>query len=84
MITVKNVTYETDKRGEHKVIEQSNGVKIKLLQKPSAAYLKQIEKEAKKSAKLADEKRKKRDEEKLIQEKMRELAIAQLKKEGKL
>ena len=80
----KKTYMETDESGEHKVIEQSNGIKIKFLRKPSEKYIKKKEK----LYKIETEKRKKEEikykKEKLIKNKMRELAIKELEKEGKI
>ena len=73
-----------DELGEHRVIEQKNGITIKILKKPSKEYKKKIEKRNEVYKKNKEESRKKRDTEKLIKDKMRELAIKELKKEGKI
>jgi len=75
---------ETNEIGTHKVIEKPNGIKIKLLQEPSESYKAKMKKRA-------DEEKIKQAEqdiinqrEKLIKDKMRELAIQELEKEGKI
>ena len=73
-----------DDLGEHEIIKQKNGITIKLLKKPSKEYKKKIEKRNEVYKKNKEESRKKRDIEKLIKDKMRELAIKELKKEGKI
>ena len=77
-----NIYYEEDKIGRHKVIEQPNGIKIRLLKEPSEWY-----KEKKK--KKADEERARKaiaDEakarESLIKQRMRDIAEQQLISEG--
>ncbi len=78
------IYYEEDKIGRHKVIEQPNGIKIRLLKEPSEWY-------RDKQQKKADAERVKREElaeikakEKLITERMREIAVRELEAEGKL
>lgn len=81
---IKGITYETDHQGKWKVIEQTNGIKVRLLREPSEEYKKKMQ-TRKEAQKIKDaEKKVKMDREKLINEKMRELAIKQLEKEGKL
>jgi len=68
--------------GEMEVIEQSNGIKIKQLKKPNAKYrakLKKMNDEQKKHDKERDEKLKK---EKIIKQRMREIALRELREEG--
>ncbi len=75
---------EEDKIGKHKVIEQPNGIKIRILKEPSDWYKQKMKKRAEKEK----EERKKQEEmekkERLIREKIREIAIRELEKEGKL
>ena len=73
-----------DELGEHKIIKQKNGITIKILRKPSAEYKKKIEERNKIYIKNKEESRQKKEKEKLIKNKMRELAIKELEKEGKL
>ena len=79
-----NVYFEEDEIGRHKVLEQPNGIKIRLLKEPSAWYLDK----QKKNAAAAAEKKAKADavraREKLISAKMREMAEAELIAEGKI
>jgi len=75
---------EKDNIGEHKVKESSNGVKVRILKKPSSQYKKKMERRAKKDLKLKEEKEKMEARERLIKKKMRDLAIEELKKEGKI
>jgi hypothetical protein len=75
---------ETDALGEHKVIEQKNGIKIRLLKNPSEDYKAKLEARAIKEKKRMDAEKVERDKEAIIQNKMRELAIAELEREGKL
>lgn len=78
------IYYETDDIGTHKVIEYPSGRKIRLLKNPSESYLAKI-KNRNESINIANENRRiEKEKEKLIQSKMRELAIAELQKEGKL
>ena len=76
--------YEEDAQGKWKVMEQKNGVKVRLLREPSEEYKKKIA-ERKERAKIAQAERdEKQKREKMINDKIRELAIKQLEKEGKL
>lgn len=75
---------ETDSQGVWKVKEQRNGVKVRLLREPSQEYKAKMKARQEANAIKEAEKKIERDREKLIQEKMRELAIKQLEKEGKL
>lgn len=76
--------FETDEHGKHEIIEQSNGVRVKVLIEPSESYLKKKAKTQEEYQKQKLEKDKIKDREKLIQEKMRSLAITELEKEGKI
>lgn len=78
----KNDYYlETNEKGIYKVYEKGS-TRIKVLKKASVSYAKRTE-ERKKRIKLQEiEKNKKMEKEKLIQNKMREIAIQQLKEEG--
>ena len=78
------IYYEEDKIGRHKVIEQPNGIKIRLLKEPSDWYKKKQAKNAEKAKAdkiVSDEKAAR---EKLIAERMREIAVRELESEGKL
>ena len=78
------ITKEINERGEYKVIEQKNGIKVKLLKVPSEEYKEKKRlkyEEKKKKMKTRDEKRAK---EKLIQERMRQIAERELEEEGLL
>ena len=79
-----NFTYEKDENGKHKVFEYKSGIKVRLLEEPSKKYKDKMEKNRKELAKQQAEKRKVLEKEKLIKDKMRELAIKELKKEGKI
>ena len=70
--------------GEYTVHEYSNGIIVKSLTKPSKKYKDKIEKRQSEHKKKQAEKEKVQAREKLITEKMRELAIQELEKEGKL
>ena len=76
--------YETDKQGKHKVIEQSNGVKIRLLIEPSEDYKAKAAEEQEAEALRLEAAMEAEEKERLIKNKMRELAIKELKDEGKL
>jgi len=73
-----------DAIGTHKVIEQSNGISVKILKEPSPEYKKKMLKASEKSKEKMLEKKKIMDQEKLISAKMREMAIEALKSEGKI
>jgi len=75
---------ETDKYGKHKVIEQPNGVKIRILREPSAWYKSKLEERSAVAEQQEIERKAKADQEQLIKDKMRELAIKELQSEGKL
>lgn len=80
----KKYTYETNEQGKHKVIEQSNGVTVKILEEPSEKYMEKIKVRQEKNRinrKIAAEKQAK---ENLIKNKMREIAIKELEEEGKI
>lgn len=44
---IKNTYEETDENGKHKVIEQKNGIKVRLLREPSTSYKKKMKDRAK-------------------------------------
>lgn len=75
---------EEDKIGKHKVIEHDNGIKVRILREPSEWYKEKQRVNAEKEAVRQAELQAKQEQEKLIKDKMRELAIAELTKEGKL
>lgn len=78
------IYFEEDKSGKHKVIEKPNGIKIRLLKEPSQWYK---DKQAKRAAEAAERQAARKiidDREKLIKDKMRELAITELEAEGKI
>ena len=79
-----NVYYEEDKIGKHKVLEQPNGIKIRLLREPSAWYLEKQQKNAAAAAEKKAAADEKKAREKLIASKMREMAEAALIAEGKI
>lgn len=81
---IKEIRYETNQWGKYKIIEQTNGITIRLLREPSQKYLDLITK--RKAADAPKEARRRKEEEKqrLIQEEMKNLAIENLKKAGKL
>jgi hypothetical protein len=69
---------ETDNIGEHKVIEQKNGIKIRILKKPSPEYAEKLKARAEKEKIRMTEEKEKQDQEKIIQNKMREIAIREI------
>ncbi|MCP4651434.1 MAG: hypothetical protein GY853_15315 [PVC group bacterium] len=75
---------ETTEHGEFKVQTQSNGIKVRILKKPSASYKAKMEKraEAEKARQVIEDERLAR--ERLIKERMRDIAIKQLEDEGKI
>lgn len=73
-----------DNIGTHKVIEQKNGITVKILEKPSSEYRKKMTKNKKIHAEIKKAERERAEREKLIQDKIRELAIQELEKEGKI
>lgn len=73
-----------DNIGTHKVIKQKNGIIVKILREPSKEYAAKLKKIDEENKKKRIEKNKIRENEKLIQERMRQLAIDSLKKEGKI
>jgi hypothetical protein len=81
---MKKIYWEEDELGRHKVIEQANGIKIKLLKEPSEFYKDKMKKRADADAIKRAEHEEKKAREQLVKTKMRELAEAELKKEGKL
>ena len=83
-MTIDNIRYEEDDRGMNKVIQYSNGIIARILQKPSEAYKKKMSDRSVAVRKKMNETRENEKKEALIVEKMRELAIRELKKEGKL
>lgn len=76
--------FEDDKCGKYKVNEQSNGVKVRILIEPSKWYIEKTQKRKENEKDKWIEVQKKIESERLIKDKMRELAIRELKKEGKL
>ena len=81
---IKEIRTEIDEQGEKKVIEQSNGVCIKLLKKPSDEYKIKLAQRAKKEKERIKKENENQEREKMIQEQMRKIAIEQLEKEGKM
>jgi len=81
---MNKIYFETDEIGEHKVIEKANGVKIRLLKKPSKEYKAKLEQRAKKEKERREKEQIEQNKEKLIRNRMREIAIKELEKEGKL
>lgn len=75
---------EEDKNGLYNVIEQDNGVKVRTLKKPSKSYRKKMDDRRKADIERMKEEKESSGKERLIKEKMRELAIKELEKEGKI
>jgi len=72
------------KRGKEKIITQPNGIKVIILQKPNIEYRKKMDKIKAEHVKILDIKNKKRAENKLIKDEIRQIAIERLKEKGKL
>ena len=79
---IKEIRTETDENGEFKVMEQTNGIAVRILRKPSNSY-KAKAKERADAQKIKDDAQKVIDDkEKLIKGRMRQIAIDQLRAEG--
>jgi hypothetical protein len=76
--------YITDDKGKHEVIRQKNGIVVKKLVEPSAEYRVKMDKRKEEFKKKAEIEKVEQAQEVLIQTRMREIAINQLKSEGKL
>lgn len=76
--------YEDDKIGKHKVIEQPNGVKVRLLVEPSEWYTDKQRVNGEKQKQAAAEKQKIEKANKAIQDRMKDIAKQQLIDEGVL
>ena len=74
---------ETDDLGEHKVIDKGK-VKIRILGKPSKEYKAKLKKRAEKEKKRMEQEQQEQKRNKLITNRMREIAERELEKEGKL
>ena len=79
-----NIIYEDDNIGSHKVMLSNTGVKIKILKSPSKEYLEKKKKNNEKMKKICLEKKIIDEKEKMIAKKIRDMAIRELKQEGKL
>lgn len=77
---IKEIRQETDWQGEKKVIEQSNGICIKVQHpsKLSPEYKEILKKRADKEKERMQIEKETQEREKLIQAKMREIAIREL------
>ena len=75
---------ETDDKGEHKVIEKKNGIKVRILKKPSKEYKAKLKKRAEKEKGRMIKEKKIQEREKLITARMREIAERELKADGKI
>ena len=75
---------ETDNLGEHKIIDKENGIKIRILKKPSKEYKAKLKKRAEKDKERIVKERQEQERNKLITQRMRENAEKELIKEGKL
>jgi hypothetical protein len=76
--------FETTWKGEEKVIEQTNGVTVRVLKKPSPEYLKMKADAAAARKPQEDARKAAQERERLIQERMRKIAEDQLTAEGKI
>lgn len=81
---IKDIRMETDEQGEKKIIEQSNGICIKILKKPSAEYKSKLALRAEKEKKRMQIEKENQERDKLIKERMYKIAEEQLKNEGKI
>ena len=81
-LIAKTYEIEIDDKGEHKVFTQPNGIKIKILTKPSDSYKAKLV--ARKDAEKARMEAAKEKEayEKKVREKMREMAVKALAEEA--
>jgi len=73
---------ETDKIGTHLVKEQSNGIKVRLLKKPSKWYADKQKVNADKFAIRELRIKKEQDKQNIINERIKQIAIEQLKDEN--
>jgi hypothetical protein len=73
-----------NKIGEHKVLKSKGGITIKILKVPSDKYAKKMKRQKEKIKKQIKEDEKNNAREKVIQERIRKLAIKQLEEEGKI
>ena len=73
---------ETDSSGVHKVIEQPNGIKIRLLREPSDAYRAKMQVRAETDAIRRAEENEKSNIRKKIEDKKKQMAIDELLKTG--
>ncbi len=78
------IYFEPDSKGKHKVIEYSNGIKVRLLKEPSKEYINKHKGNKKEYSERLKQKQEKANKEKLIQKKIREIAERELKEEGKI
>ena len=80
---LKNKWYmETDQNGVHKVIEQPNGIKIRLLREPSDAYRAKMQVRAEAAAITRAEEEEKSNIRKKIEDKKKQMAVDELLKTG--
>ena len=84
VVKAEHYTIEETWFGTEHVREQKNGIKVRTNVAPSAEYKDRMEERAAIEAERAAEEAKIMAREKLINDKMRELAIAELEKEGAL
>lgn len=75
---MNKIYMETDALGEHKVIEKTNGIKIRILRNPSVEYAKKLKERAEQEKVRMTKEKEKQDQEKIIQNKIREIAIREL------
>ena len=75
---------ENDKNGKYRCKQYKNGIITRALIEPSKEYRDKVKKKAEESAKKKAIMEEKEKTERMIKERMREIAIRELKKEGKL
>ena len=78
------ITYEENEWGRYKVINQTNGVKVRLHREPSDAYKQKMGLKAEQMRIEDDERKEKERKEKLIKDRLRKKALEELKEEGLL
>jgi len=84
IMKIKETRMETNDQGEWKVQEQSNGISVRILKNPSEEYKKKL-KDRQGKQKISDDIQKGRlEQDRLIKDRMREIAVRELQEEGKL
>lgn len=74
---------ETDGLGEHKVIDKGK-IKIRILRKPSEEYKAKLKARSEKEKERMAKEKEEQDKNKLIIQRMREIAERELRLEGKI